>query len=135
MALVADASTFLCLAFKDEAASYGMAVADAVRDEGGLVPAIFWYEIRNALIANERRGRIAPERTAAFLALLDELPLSIQPLPADAGVLGLVRQHRLSVYDASYLELALREGLPLATLDSALAGAAAKSKVKHWSSA
>jgi predicted nucleic acid-binding protein len=135
MGLVPDASAFLCLAFKDEGLAYGFSVVDAVRDQGGLVPPIFWYEIRNALIVNERRRRIAPSETATFLALLDELPLSIEPLPADSGVLQLAREHQLSVYDASYLELALREGLPLATLDNALAQATKKCKVSLWGAA
>jgi predicted nucleic acid-binding protein len=132
MSIVVDASALLCLAFDDEGLPYGIALIDAIRDEGGLAPPILWYELRNALVVNERRGRIQPERSTAFLALLDELPIVLQPLPPDAGVLDLARRLRLSVYDASYLELAVREGAPLATLDSTLREAALKVKTVYW---
>jgi len=105
---------------------------DAVRDVGGLAPPILWYELRNALVVNERRGRIQPERSTAFLILLGELPIVLQPLPPDAGVLDLARRLRLSVYDASYLELAVREGSPLATLDSTLREAARAVNTEFW---
>lgn len=132
MGIVPDASAFLCLAFKDEGLAYGMSVVDEVRDHGGLVPPIFWYEIRNVLVVNERRGRIGAGQSASFLALLNELPISIEPLPPDAGVLQIARDHRLSIYDASYLELAFREGLPLATLDHAMVTAAGQIHVSMW---
>lgn len=132
MAIVVDASALLCLAFDYEGLSYGMALLDAIRDEGALAPPILWYELRNSLIVNERRGRIPPERSTAFLALLEELPILLQPLPLDAGVLDLARRHDLSAYDASYLELAVREGLPLATLDESLRAAARKTSTPCW---
>lgn len=132
MSIVVDASALLCLAFDDEGLPYGTALIDAIRDKGGLAPSILWYELRNALIVNERRGRIQPERSAAFLTLLDELPITLQPLPPDAGVMDLARRFRLSVYDASCLELAVREGAPLATLDSTLREAAREVKTVFW---
>ncbi len=132
MSIVVDASSLLCLAFDDEGVPYGAALIDAVRDEGGLAPSILWYELRNALVVNERRGRIQPERSTAFLGLLDELPIALQPFQADSGVLDLARRLGLSVYDASYLELALRLGIPLATLDEDLQKAAKKAGVKKF---
>ncbi len=132
--IVPDASAFLCLAFKDEGLAFGQGVVDAVRDGGGLVPSIFWYEMRNALVVSERRGRIAPERTATFLSLIEQLPMSMEPLPDDAAILGLARSHQLSIYDSAYLELALRERLPLATLDKRLADAAKQSEALLWTS-
>lgn len=132
MSIVVDASALLCLAFDDEGLPYATAMIDAIRDVGGLAPSILWYELRNALIVNERRGRIQPEQSIAFLALLDELPIASQPVPPEAGVMDFARRFRLSVYDASYLELAVREGSPLATLDGALREAALKVKVKYW---
>jgi predicted nucleic acid-binding protein len=133
MALVTDASAFLCLVFKDEGLSYGASVVDAVRDDGGVVPAIFWYEVRNALVVNERRGRISVGQTTTFLGLLSGLPLSIEPLPPESGVLQIARKHGLSVYDASYLELSSRLGLPLATLDETLRAAAVNMGDFVWS--
>ncbi len=132
MSIVVDASTLLCLAFDDEGLPYATAMIDAIRDEGGLAPSILWYELRNALIVNERRGRIQPEQSIAFLALLNELPIASQSLPPEAGVMDLARRFRLSVYDASYLELAVREGSPLATLDVALRDVALEVKIKYW---
>lgn len=94
-----------------------------------LVPALWWFEVRNALVSNERRGRLGEADTAIMLRELARLPVSIDRSPEEASVLALARRHRLTVYDAAYLELAQREGLPLASLDSALQGAAAASGV------
>jgi predicted nucleic acid-binding protein len=74
---------------------------------------------------NERRRRITESGTASFLLNLSLLRLRIDRSPDENAVLRLVRAHRLSVYDAVYLELAQREGLPLATLDADLRRAAA----------
>lgn len=132
MSIVVDASSLLCLAFDDEGLPYSMALIEAIRDEGGVAPLILWYELRNALVINERRGRIEPERSTAFLGLLEELPIALQPPSGDAGVLDLARRLQLSVYDASYLELAVREGGPLATLDKGLREAMRRVKIQRW---
>lgn len=81
--------------------------------------------MRNILVVNERRRRIAESDTAAFLMNLSRLRIRVDRAPEEGAVLRLARTHRLSVYDAAYLELAQREGLPLATLDAALQKAAA----------
>jgi predicted nucleic acid-binding protein len=73
---------------------------------------------------NERRKRIARSGVSAFLRNLARLSIVIDRSPDEAPLLELARQHRLSVYDAAYLELAKRERLPLATLDGELAEAA-----------
>ena len=125
MPIVVDPSAILGIAMEDEAADFADAVLDAIAGDGALAPSIFWYELRNVLVVNERRGRISEERTAAFLALLAELPLEIAEPPAEGGVLELARRHGLSVYDAAYLELAVRADAPLATLDLSLRRAAA----------
>ena len=59
-----------------------------------------------------------------FLRDISRLAITVDSSPNEIQVLTLARRHRLTVYDAAYLELALREGLPLATLDEALASAA-----------
>jgi len=89
-----------------------------------MVPSIWWFEVRNTLIVNERRGRITEADTAAFLLGLTRLGVMVDRAPEEAAVLALARTHRLTVYDASYLELAQREALPLATLDQPLRAAA-----------
>jgi predicted nucleic acid-binding protein len=96
-----------------------------MRAEEGVVPSLWWFEVRNILIVNERRRRIAESGTASFLLNLSRLRLRIDRSPDENALLRLARAHRLSVYDAAYLELAQREGLPLATLDPDLRRAAA----------
>jgi predicted nucleic acid-binding protein len=93
------------------------------------VPSLWWFEIRNILVINERRKRITLSDTSAFLRDLSMLSIRIDRYPEEASVLRLARSYRLSVYDASYLELAQRERTPLATLDSDLARAARSENV------
>jgi predicted nucleic acid-binding protein len=100
-----------------------------MRAEEGVVPGLWWFEVRNILIVNERRRRITESDTAAFLLSLSRLRIRVDRVPDENGVLRLARAHRLSVYDAAYLELAHREGLPLATLDADLQKAAAGERV------
>jgi predicted nucleic acid-binding protein len=95
-----------------------------MRREAAVAPALWWFEVRNALVQGERRGRFTELWTARFLRDISRLGITIDRAPGETGVLTLARRHRLTVYDAAYLELALREGLPMATLDEALAGAA-----------
>ncbi|HMQ58686.1 MAG TPA: type II toxin-antitoxin system VapC family toxin [Rhizobiaceae bacterium] len=95
-----------------------------------LVPALWWFEVRNVLIVNERRGRLDASKTARALSLLNALPLDVDSEPDEERVLLLARRHRLNVYGAAYLALVLRDGLPLATLDDALARASVAEGVK-----
>lgn len=124
MALVPDISAILSQAFDDEDAAYAEAVIKAIALDEAVVPTLFWFEMRNALLVGERRKRITPKRTTSFLADLALLPFDVDALPREAAVLDLARRHTLTVYDATYLELAQRKSLPLATLDGALARAA-----------
>jgi predicted nucleic acid-binding protein len=77
----------------------------------------------------ERRNRLSEAQTARFLQYMSELPIEVDRDTDDSMVLGLARIHRLSVYDAVYLELAQRRAIPLATLDRALMEAARAEKV------
>jgi predicted nucleic acid-binding protein len=95
-----------------------------LRSDPARVPSLWWFEVRNTLIIHERRGRLAEADTAAFLRGLSRLGVTVDRLPEEAGVMTLARKHRLIVYDASYLELAQREALPLARLDADLIRAA-----------
>ena len=94
------------------------------------MPLLWWFEVRNVLVINERRGRIDPPGSAAFLADLETLPISFDRQSDSATVLALAREHRLTVYDAAYLELARRLEAPLATLDRRLAAAARAAGVR-----
>jgi predicted nucleic acid-binding protein len=88
-----------------------------------------WYEIRNLLIISERRQRITPEDSAQFLRLLSSYPIQVVSAEDENAIFLCARQYRLSCYDAAYLALAVREGLPLATLDKALKSAAMEAGV------
>lgn len=124
MPFVLDASIAACWAFPDEDRPRADAAFARIRTDEAVVPALWWFEVRNVLVVNERRKRIAESDTVSFLRALARLPIRVDRSPDEAVVLRLARTHKLSVYDASYLELALRERLPLATLDASLAAAA-----------
>ena len=123
MALVVDVSIVVAWAF-DEVNATASGARERMRREAAVAPALWWFEVRNALVQGERRGRFTELRTARFLRDISRLAITIDRAPSETGVLTLARRHRLTVYDAAYLELALREALPMATLDEALAGAA-----------
>ena len=125
MAFVLDASVTACWAFQDEDHPDASLAFLQIRTEEAVVPCLWWFEVRNILVVNERRRRIAESDTAAFLLNLSKLRIRIDRAPDEGAVLRLARTRRLSVYDAAYLELAQREGLPLATLDADLRTAAA----------
>jgi predicted nucleic acid-binding protein len=125
MAFVLDASITACWVFQDEDHPDNRLAFHQMRSEEAVVPCLWWFEVRNILVVNERRRRIAESDTAAFLLNLSRLRIRIDRAPDEGAVLRLARTHRLSVYDAAYLELAQREGLPLATLDADLKKAAA----------
>ena len=124
MAFVLDASIAACWAFPDEQDPRADAALARVRIEDAVVPSLWWFEVRNILVVNERRKRITESGTNSFLRELVRLRIRVDREPEESAVLRLARAHRLSVYDAVYLELALREAIPLATLDSELAAAA-----------
>jgi predicted nucleic acid-binding protein len=120
MAFVLDASITACWAFDSEDHPDASLAFDRMRAEEGVVPCLWWFEVRNVLIVNERRRRITESDTVSFLLNLSRLRLRVDRSPDESAILRLARTHRLSVYDAAYLELAQREGLPLATQDADL---------------
>jgi predicted nucleic acid-binding protein len=124
MPFVVDASITACWAFDDEDHPRATAALERLRTDEAFAPSLWWYEVRNILVVGERRGCIAENDTAAYLRSLGRLPIWIDAEAVDANLLDLARRHRLSAYDAAYLELALRINAPLETLDAALAKAA-----------
>ncbi len=124
MPFVLDASVTACWALADENDQAADVALDLIRSDEAVVPAIWWFEVRNFLIVAERRKRIAEADTAAFLREILQFAIRVDRAPDEAQVLQLCRTYRLSVYDAVYLELARRDGVPLATLDADLAKAA-----------
>jgi predicted nucleic acid-binding protein len=124
MPFVLDASIAACWAFPDEQDPRADAALARVRTEDAIVPSLWWFEVRNILVVNERRKRITEAGTNSFLRELGRLRIRVDREPEEGTVLNLARAHRLSVYDASYLELAIRAAIPMATLDGQLAAAA-----------
>lgn len=124
MPLVVDVSVMMAWHFEDERSHAADAIRSKLREDEALVPAHWWFELRNVLLTGERRGRSLPEATAGFLDDLRELSIFIASFPDENAVMKLARRHRLSLYDAAYLELAKREGLALATFDGDLIAAA-----------
>lgn len=101
---------------------------DRVQHEGAVVPPLWISEASNVLLTAQRRGRIDREAMHERLALLDMLPIDIDDMAIGAvwrsSVLTLAGAEALTFYDATYLELAIRRGLPLASSDVALRRAA-----------
>ncbi len=126
---VLDASIVASWGFPDESHPNAEAAFRLIADEPATVPALLWFELRNVLLMAERRKRISEAHVARFLKYLSELPIEVDRDPNEGLVLSLARTHRLSVYDAVYLELAQRKALPLATLDMALINAARAEKI------
>ena len=123
MSFVVDASVTLAWCFEDEARPYAESVLDRLRGTQAMVPAIWPLEVANALLVAERRGRLAEAQTARLVELLASLPIDVDTeglAHAWDTIVALGREHRLSAYDAGYLELAMRQGLPLATQDEGL---------------
>ena len=124
MPFVLDASVTASWCFEDEEASVADAAMDRLPEDHAVVPALWWFEIRNILVVNERRGRIESADSDVFLNDLARLPIRIASDPNGRLVVALARTHRLTAYDAAYLDLAVRLTAPIATLDRALADAA-----------
>jgi predicted nucleic acid-binding protein len=129
---VLDASATLAWCFEDERTAPAASVLERLRDQEALVPPLWLLELANGLVVAERRGRITRAESTRFLGLVGELPIRIDQtstLDLASSVMDLARQYDLSAYDAAYLELALRLGQPLATIDERLRSAADRAGV------
>lgn len=123
-----DGSMALSWAFEDERTSYSIALLSRLpAGEDAYVPSIWSLEVANAVLVGERRERISQQQADRFMTMLRTLLIQTDFITlalVGSDVLSLARSHRLSAYDASYLELAQRLSLPLATLDQRLREAA-----------
>ena len=127
MSLVIDSSVALTWCFEDERTPATTAVLDQVVQAGATAPALWSLEVLNALVMAERRKRLTAVQRHQLAGFLRDLPITLDPETASqawTATARLAEQHRLTLYDASYLELAQRLGLPLATLDRELRAAA-----------
>lgn len=122
MTLVVDASAVAGWLLPDDT---DPDLAELVADHADFTaPWLLWAELRNILIVTERRGRLPPGLADQLIEAVEGLGITLDTVPSNAGVLALARRHELTVYDALYLDLALRRGAVLATLDGQLARAA-----------
>lgn len=132
MSLVLDSSVTLAHTWSDETTDAVRQVFESLRDHGAWVPSLWRLEVANALEMAVRRGRHPAEFRDGALADLALLPIQIDSetdRQAWGATVRLATKHRLTLYDAAYLELALRRSLPLATLDEDLRAAARAEKV------
>lgn len=124
---VVDNSVVMAWCFEDEASRYADRVLECMVDAEALVPAIWPLEIGNVILVAERRKRLSQADGARFIALVNNLPIVVDQESPDRmlkEIVALAREFKLSTYDASYLDLAMRLGLPLATQDKSLIKAA-----------
>jgi predicted nucleic acid-binding protein len=131
-ALVIDSSAALSWCFEDQASPGSDALFEEVRDQGAVVPGLWHLEVANVLLQAEKRGRITAADVVMRLELIAELPIMTDDetiARAWREMLALARAEGLTTYDATYLELAVRRGLPLVTRDEALIAAAKRSGV------
>lgn len=132
-AFVLDCSVAVAWCFDDEARPETDALLIRARDEGAVVPALWFWEVGNVLVQGVRRGRITPVEAVARLELLSVLPITVDGESAGRAwreARLLAQNERLSLYDAAYLELASRRGGDLATTDGELRAAAGRLGVR-----
>ena len=125
--LVLDCSAACALCFEDEAGEASEHLLDRLEESTALVPALFFWEMANVLLMAVRRQRLSQAERVEALQLLEAQGFDVDPAsPAVIwhDVINLAEQCQLTGYDAAYLELAMRRGLPLATHDRALRAAA-----------
>ena len=128
-ALVLDASVVLSWCFDDEATAATREVLRRLQTESAVAPSLLFLEIANVVALAERRKRISAGRMAEFVELIETLAIDVEQQTSARvlhDVLNLARGQALTAYDASYLELAMRLGLPLASKDVALGWAAVR---------
>jgi predicted nucleic acid-binding protein len=134
-AFVLDCSVTMAWYFKDEANAYAKAVRKSLGGLDAVVPGLWPLEVANILVQGERRQRSTEADASKWLGYLQMLPIRVDDETAARAwseILHIARSYDLSAYDASYLELAIRLGLPLASLDSELKAAAASAGVAEF---
>ena len=122
-----DASVALAWCFGDERTEATVSLLERLQTDAAAVPNLWHLEVANGLALAERRGRITPAESAELIALLEMIEIVVDeetPARAFTRLLDLAREERLTAYDAAYLELAMRLGVPLASKDGDLCDAA-----------
>lgn len=131
---VVDASVALCWYFEDQKTAYTEAVFECLaRGDKALVPALWPLEVINSLVVAVRQKTISAAQLETFVRDLKDLPIEVDIEGIErvySSVVRISQRHQLSSYDATYLDLALVEGLALATLDKNLRSAAKRAGVE-----
>jgi len=120
---------------KPQELAYADKVLDAMKDADAFVPVTWGLEVANVIARAETKGLVTEARSGAFIEMLEGVDIEVDAATFThslSDTLQLARRYKLSAYDASYLELALRLGIPLATLDEDLQKAAKKAGVKKF---
>jgi predicted nucleic acid-binding protein len=128
-AFVVDCSITMTWLFEDEVTPETEDLYDRLMVETAVVPTLWFLEVANVIAIAERKSRITPGQSMGFIADLAKLRIEQDdqgPSRAFSNLLLICRTHQLTSYDALYLDLAVRRGLPLATLDEPLRKAAKK---------
>lgn len=136
-AFVLDCSVIVAWYLEDEMNPYAEAIEDALAKDNAVVPSLWPLEVGNVLLVGERRKRTSELKVSQFISLLQSLLIHVEDQTtkrAWTDILNLARAHKLSTYDASYLELAMRRGLALATLNDRLKDAARAVGVPFYAS-
>lgn len=123
IAVVLDGSLTLSWAFEDEHTPELLDLRRSIGERGAVVPGLWWLEVGNALLVAERRKRTTTAKRRLFMNGVRDVVIETDPETSSRAwshTVDLADTHRLTVYDAAYLELALRRGLPLASLDNDL---------------
>ena len=125
--MVVDSSVALTWCFEDEQTAASLALLEQIVENGAVAPSLWPLEVLNALIMAERRKRVDAAQRQRLTGFLRDLPIVLDDETAAqawSATVQMAERHRLTVYDAAYLELAQRRGLPLASLDQELRAAA-----------
>jgi len=129
---VVDNSVVMSWCLKDETNTYADVILDRLMEATAVVPSIWPLEVVNVLLVAERRKRLSESDSIRFITLLSQLPIAVEherPEKMMQELLALAIGHNLSSYDASYLDLAMRKGFPIATSDNKLIEAARRADV------
>ncbi|MDH4120474.1 MAG: type II toxin-antitoxin system VapC family toxin [Deltaproteobacteria bacterium] len=132
---VVDNSMVMAWCFADEGTPHAEAVLESLTHAVAVVPAIWPLEAGNVLLVAERKKRLDRAAAVRFMEILRSLPIEVEqesPSRMLGEIVSLARDQKISTYDASYLDLAMRGGLPLATLDHTLIQAAKRCRVKLY---
>ncbi len=126
---VLDCSVTMAWCFEDEVTNYSEKIFDSLSQTKAIVPSLWLLEVANVLLIAQRKKRISKIQSIAFMDLLSQLPIQVDYASVDramSSIIEIAEETQLTIYDATYLELAIHTKLPLCTLDKSLKVAAKK---------